>query len=197
MVGVQIGSHVDGLTLDDPIFYPLWEEVVRLGCALFVHPWDMGTEARLQKYWFPWLLGMPHETSIAIASMVMGGVFKKFPQIRVCYAHGGGCFPYLIGRISHGFRARPDLCQGECEEDPASFLGTFWVDSLVHDEDILQLLLKKVGEDRIILGSDYPFPLGEVERPGSLIERADIPVGTKQKLLANNAKLFLGFSGEG
>jgi aminocarboxymuconate-semialdehyde decarboxylase len=114
MVGVQIGSHVEGRTLDDPMFEPFWrvsspffkgmvvsvnstQECERLDCAIFVHPWDMSNASRLQKHWFPWLLGMPHETAIAMASMMFGGVFERCPRLRICFAHGGGCFPGLIG----------------------------------------------------------------------------------------------------
>jgi aminocarboxymuconate-semialdehyde decarboxylase len=116
------------------------------------------------------LLGMPHETAIAMASMIFGGVFERHPSLRICFAHGGGCFPGLIGRLSHGFQARPDLCQTMCKKDPREFLRNVYVDSLVHDSDILQLVAKKFGTDRIILGSDYPFPLGEIDYPGRVID---------------------------
>lgn len=94
------------------------QEVVDLDCAIFVHPWDMSTEERMQRYWFPWLLGMPHETAIAMGSMILGGVLERHPRLRVCFAHGGGCFPALIGRVSHGFEARPDLCQLSSRRNP-------------------------------------------------------------------------------
>ncbi len=117
--GVQIGSHINGKALDDPSHDAFWRCVEALDCAVFVHPWDMAEDARLQQHWFPWLLGMPHETSVGIASMVLGGVFERFPRLRVAFAHGGGCFPGLIGRIDHGFKARPDLCQTRCTALPS------------------------------------------------------------------------------
>lgn len=89
-----------------------------LDCVIFVHPWDMSSEPRVQKYWFPWLLGMPHETAIAMGSLLLGGVLERHPRLRICFAHGGGCFASLMGRVSHGFQARPDLCQVSTQCDP-------------------------------------------------------------------------------
>lgn len=119
LAGVQIGSHVDGVSLDAAQLETFWEAVAELDCAVFVHPWDMSADSRAQKYWFPWLLGMPHETAIAMGSLLMGGVLERHPKLRICFAHGGGCFPALVGRISHGFNARPDLCQISTTIDPA------------------------------------------------------------------------------
>jgi aminocarboxymuconate-semialdehyde decarboxylase len=147
---------------------------------------------RMQKYWLPWLVGMPAETALAVCSQIFGGVLERLPRLRVCFAHGGGAFAATLGRIDHGFRSRPDLCAVDNRRSPRSYLGRFWVDSLVHDADVLRLLLKQVGDDRIALGSDYPFPLGE-QWPGELIESLrGLSPRTRQKLLADNALAFLG-----
>ena len=118
---------------------------------------------------------MPHETAIAMASMIFGGIFVRYPKLRVCFAHGGGCFPGLLGRLRKGFNCRPDLCQTKCDIDPAVFLKHCYIDSLVHDQDMLRYVVGKFGSDRIILGSDYPFPLGEMDYPGRLIEETYTP----------------------
>lgn len=118
---------------------------------------------------------MPHETAIAMASMIFGGVFVRYPNLRVCFAHGGGCFPGLLGRLSKGFQCRPDLCQTCCDIDPKEQLKKVYIDSLVHDKDMLNYVVSKFGSDRIILGSDYPFPLGEMNYPGRLIEETFTP----------------------
>ena len=131
----------------------------------------MGQE-KMAKYWLPWLVGMPAETSLAICSMIFGGVFAKFPKLRVAFAHGGGSYPFTEGRVQHGFEVRPDLCAVDNATPPNSYNGHFWVDSLVHDVDSLQFLKKKFGANRICLGTDYPFPLGELE-PGQLISAGD------------------------
>jgi aminocarboxymuconate-semialdehyde decarboxylase len=110
MPGLEIGSNINTKNLSDPSFLPFWQAAEELGCCIFVHPWEMMGEKDMQKYWLPWLVGMPAETSRAICSMIFGGVFEQFPKLRVAFAHGGGSFPLTIGRIEHGFNVRPDLC---------------------------------------------------------------------------------------
>ena len=163
--------------------------------CLFVHPWEMMGKKDMNKYWLPWLVGMPAESSRAICSMIFGGVFKHFPKLRVAFAHGGGSFPLTIGRIEHGYNVRPDLCAVDNKVNPRDYLGHFWLDSLVHDQDALKFITKLVGEDKIALGSDYPFPLGELS-PGKLIEESDFNEETKEKMFGLNALNWLGLKKE-
>ncbi len=169
LAGVEIGTHVEGRNLGDPYFEPFWEAAARLDAAIFVHPWDMLCPERMEKYWLRWLVGMPTETALAIATMMMGGVFERHPRLRVAYAHGGGAFPGIWGRIRHGFNVRPDLCAVDNPTPPEQYLGRFYVDALVHDPHMLLQLKRLIGSDKIALGTDYPFVLGE-HVPGKLIE---------------------------
>ena len=205
--GVQIGTHVDAnehchgadcRNLDHPSLDVVWRTAEELDAAIFVHPWDMLGKRRMQKYWLPWLVGMPAETSLAICGMMFSGVFDRFPKLRVAFAHGGGAFPFTIGRIEHAFRVRPDLVAVDNKNSPRSYLATadqparFYVDSLVHDADALRLLVKLFGPQRVALGSDYPFPLGELE-PGSLIDSlTDFSPADKEQLRSLTARQFLG-----
>ena len=191
MPGLQIGTNINGKNLSDAEFFPFYKAAEQLGCALFVHPWEMMGEDQMQKYWLPWLVGMPAETARAICSLIFGGVFQQFPKLRIAFAHGGGSFPYTLGRIEHGFNVRPDLVQIDNKVPPSEHFGKFWVDSLVHDTRAFQLLRDTVGDDRICMGSDYPFPLGE-HRPGSLIESLRLEDGIRQRLLYRNALDWLG-----
>jgi len=125
--------------------------------------------------------------------MIFGGVFEKLPDLKVAFAHGGGSFPMTIGRIEKGFHCRPDLCQTKSKISPRSYIGRFYVDSLVHDEETLKFLVNQFGANRVMLGSDYPFPLGE-QRPGELIESLDFDEETKQMLLGGTALEFLGLT---
>jgi aminocarboxymuconate-semialdehyde decarboxylase len=194
LAGVQIGSHVNDWNLDHPALFPVWQAAERLGLAVFVHPWDMLGRERMTKYWLPWLVGMPAETCLAICSLIFGGVLERLPRLRVCFAHGGGSFPGTIGRIEHGFQVRPDLCAVDNPKSPREYLGRFYVDSLVHDADALRTLIRLMGAERIALGSDYPFPLGEAE-PGRLIESMpDLSPAVKEQLLAGTAREFLGLT---
>jgi aminocarboxymuconate-semialdehyde decarboxylase len=193
MPGLEIGSNINGKNLGDEMFFPFYQRAEELGCALFVHPWEMMGEQQMQKYWLPWLVGMPAETSRAICSMIFSGVFEKFPKLRVAFAHGGGSFPLTIGRIEHGFKVRPDLVAIDNPINPRDYIGKFWIDSLVHDEGAMNYIIKVMGEDSICLGSDYPFPLGE-HHPGSLIESMNLSESTQEKLLYKNAMDWLGRS---
>ncbi len=189
--GLEIGSNINGANLSDPKFTPFWEAAEELGCALFVHPWEMMGEGQMAKYWLPWLVGMPAETARAIASMIFGGVFERFPKLRVAFAHGGGSFPFTIGRIEHGFNVRPDLCAVDNPVNPRDYLGRFWIDALLHDGKALDYVLDVVGADKICCGSDYPFPLGE-HVPGQLIKSMGYDAATQDALLAGNARTWLG-----
>jgi len=193
LAGVQIGSNVNGKNLNEAELFPMFEAASDLDMSIFVHPWEMMGENDMKKYWLPWLVGMPAETSRAICSMIFGGIFERLPNLRVAFAHGGGAFPVTSGRIQHGYNVRPDLCAVDNQVDPANYLGRFWVDSLVHDADTLDFLLNKIGSDSIALGTDYPFPLGELE-PGKLIESMSLSSEQRDKLLFRNALEWLGLS---
>ena len=203
--GAEIGTHVDAnphsgrldtLNLDNASLQPVWSAAEQLNAAIFVHPWDMLGKERMPNYWLPWLVGMPAETSLAICSMIFGGVFERFPKLRVAFAHGGGAFPFTLGRIEHAFHVRPDLYPTDDTATPRSYLAhghapaRFYVDSLVHDVDALKLLLKLFGPARVALGSDYPFPLGEAH-PGELIQSLKLTAKEKAQLFSGTACDFL------
>jgi len=193
LAGVQIGSHVNGKNLDDPSFFPIFEEAEKLGAAIFIHPWDMLGKERMNKYWMPWLVGMPTETAIAMCSLIFGGVLERLPKLKLAFAHGGGSFPQIIGRLDHGFEMRPDLCATDNSKPPSAYLGKFWVDSLVHTPELLQALVKLIGAEKVCMGTDYPFPLGELT-PGKLIKDTGFDSKTEELLLGDNALEFLGLT---
>ena len=191
MPGIEIGSNINGINLSDKRFFPFYKCAEELGCALFVHPWEMMGEQQMQQYWLPWLVGMPAETSRAICSFIFGGVFEHFPLLRVAFAHGGGSFPFTIGRIEHGFNVRPDLTAIDNPINPRNYIGKFWIDSLVHDTEAMNYILALMGNDKICMGSDYPFPLGE-HHPGKLIEEMILDKEIREQLLYRNALNWLG-----
>jgi len=134
-----------------------------LGMAIMIHPWDMMGKEMMTKYWLPWLVGMPAETSRAACSMVFAGVFDRHPGLRVMFSHASGAFLATLGRIEHGWRCRPDLVAVDNPNNPRNYLGKFWVDSITHDARMLEYVLELQGAERIVMGSDYPFPLGDLE----------------------------------
>lgn len=188
--GIQIGTNINQLNLGEPKFFEFFAACEESGMAIFVHPWDMMGEHDMQKYWLPWLVGMPAECSRAICSLIFSGTLERLPKLRICFAHGGGSFPATLGRIEHGFNVRPDLCAVDNPHSPRKYLGRMFFDSLVHEAAQLDYLLKLVGADQISLGSDYPFPLGELE-PGKLIETMPYDDEIKAMLLHGTALNWL------
>lgn len=226
MAGVQIGTNVNGINLGDRSLREVFVCAAELGACVFVHPWDMlgrvrtpapledphgrlelgGARSdwgRLSQHWAAWLVGMPAETTLAVCSVLMSGLLQQLPTLRLCFAHGGGALAGTIGRIEHGFHARPDLCQRDTSVSPRAHLraqgptgeprpARFYVDSLVHDHRVLSLLLELMGAERIALGSDYPFPLGE-DSPGALIRTLPgLSEADRARLLGETALEFLG-----
>lgn len=195
LVGVQIGSNINDLNLSEPQFFPIFEACEALNMAILVHPWNMMGMKQMEKYWLPWLVGMPAETARAVCSMIFGGVFERLPRLRVCFAHAGGSFLPTIGRIEHGFNCRPDLVAVDNPVNPRHYLGKFWVDCITHDPALLRFVLEMVGDDKVTLGSDYPFPLGDL-KIGAFIEEMGLPESIIQKIYCNNTLDWLGLQQE-
>ena len=195
LAGVQIGSHIGEINLDSESLYPIYEAAEATGAAIMVHPWDMMGKETMKDYWLPWLVGMPAETTRAMCSMIFGGIFDRFPKLRVLFAHGGGSFAHTIGRIEHGFHVRPDLCQVKTKTNPREYLGRFYVDSITHEPQALRTNIEYFGLSKVALGSDYPFPLGE-SHPGKMIESMDFSMSEKQQLYSGTALEWLGLARE-
>jgi aminocarboxymuconate-semialdehyde decarboxylase len=163
------------------------------GAAVLVHPWEMFGRERMPKYMMPWTVGMPAETQLSMVAMILSGAFDRLPEtLRICFAHGGGSFSFLLGRLENAWRHHP-VARGECEHPPSYYLNRFSVDSAVFDQRALNFLVGTMGTERVMLGSDYPFPLGE-EHVGSLIRQSDLPQDAKNRLLGGNAKRFLNLA---
>lgn len=188
--GVQIGSNVNQLNLGEAQFYPIFEACAALDMAVFVHPWEMMGEADMKKYWLPWLVGMPAETARAAASLIFSGVLERLPKLRVCFAHAGGSLIPTIGRLEHGFNCRPDLVAVDNPISPRHYLGKFWVDSATHDPQLLRYILDVVGETKVCMGTDYPFPLGDLEI-GTFIEQMGFTERTLERIMYKNTLEWL------
>ena len=190
LAGVQIGSHINDWNLNAPELAEFFAAAEELDAAIFVHPWDMVGKEKMQKYWMPWLVGMPAETSLAINSMIFGGVLERHPNLRVAFAHGGGSFPATIGRIEHAYNVRPDLMTVDNPHNPRKYLEQIYLDTLVHDKGMLDYVVNLMGPEKLALGTDYPFPLGELE-PGKLIASMDYVTSVENRLLHGTALEWL------
>lgn len=193
--GIQIGSNINDMNLNEDRFFPVFEACEKLGMAVLIHPWNMMGQERMQRYWLPWLVGMPAETSRAVCSLIFGGIFERLPRLRVNFAHGGGSFLPTLGRILHGFECRPDLVAIDNPVSPEKYLGRFWVDSVVHDPDILRYIVKMVGSKRVTFGTDYPFPLGDAGF-GKFIEDSGLDEQTREDIFHHAALEWLGLTKE-
>ncbi len=190
LVGIQIGSNINDKNLSEDEFFPIFEACSRLGLAVMIHPWQMMGFDSMKKYWLPWLVGMPAETSRAACSMIFGGVLERLPKLRVCFSHAGGSFLPTLGRIEHGFNCRPDLVAIDNQVNPREYVGKFWVDSITHDIDALKYILNLQGSKRVCLGSDYPFPLGDLEI-GKFIEESDLSKTQIEDIFCNSTLEWL------
>ncbi|MCP9206591.1 amidohydrolase family protein [Streptomyces sp. NEAU-Y11] len=190
--GVEIGNHVGDRDLDSAGVVTFLQHCAALDVPVFVHPWDMDNSPRLDRWMARWLTAMPAETHLSILAMVLGGVFDRVDErLRICFAHGGGSFAFWLGRMENAWYGRNDVI-GTSLHPPSHYLDRFYVDSVVFDDRALRLLVDTVGEDRVMIGSDYPYPLGErpvgavVGKSGFLGERA------RRKIERGNARRYLG-----
>ena len=193
--GIQIGSNIENKNLNEPEFFPIWEACEQLDLAVMVHPWNMMGKKYMDRYWLPWLVGMPAETSRAMCSMIFGGVFDRFPKLRVNFCHASGAFLATLGRIEHGFNCRPDLVAVDNPVNPRNYCGKYWVDCITHDSLMLEYILKLQGSKRVTLGSDYPFPLGDLEI-GKFIEQMNLDSSTVEDIFCNSTLEWLNLSKE-
>ncbi|MBV8496943.1 MAG: amidohydrolase [Gammaproteobacteria bacterium] len=191
-LGVHIGNHVGARDLHEEGLLTFLEHCAAEDAAVFVHPWDMMGQERMAKYQLPWLVAMPAETQLSILWLILSGAFERLPRsLKLCFAHGGGSFPYLLGRVDNAWRNR-DIVREDCPHPPSSYVDRFYVDAAVFSGDALAFLVKTMGEDRVMLGSDYPFPLGE-QQVGSLIRsHGGLRATARAKLLNENAARFFG-----
>ncbi|MGG4454142.1 amidohydrolase family protein [Brevibacillus porteri] len=187
--GIEIGTNVNGNNLDDPGLIPFFEMCQTWDVPLFVHPWETLGRERMPRHNLMYTVGMPSETALAAASLILGGVIEKFPRLKICFAHGGGSFPYILPRLDQGWKVWPHLRL--TDQPPSVYAKQFYFDSLTYDPLNIQYMMKRFGEDKILMGSDYPFLLRETP-PGDVIDHTlELTDGQKRALLGENALRFL------
>lgn len=191
LAGVEIGTNVAGRDLDDPALRPVFEAVADAGVPVFVHPWDVAS--RLSRYQATYTVGMPTETAYAAAAILLSGMLDALPGLRVLLAHGAGALAWLLPRIDRGWATWPEH-RADAGERPVFGARRLWADSMVGDETNLRLLAHRIGWDRIVLGSDYPFPFGE-QVAGDMIRASALDPHQREAILAGNAATLLAGGG--
>jgi aminocarboxymuconate-semialdehyde decarboxylase len=188
--GVAIGSNANGTNLGDEALFPFWEAIREHDLYVFVHGlYPLGKE-RLSKWGLSNFVGLPIDTAVGVASMIFGGVFDRLPGLNVCFSHGGGAFPYLLGRWDHGYGARLRSRGGKLR-DPSEYLDSIYCDSLTHDQAGLRFLVERVGQDRVALGSDCPFDMGQ-PNPVAWVTEAIEDQSTREAILGRNVAPLVG-----
>ncbi|WP_250625625.1 amidohydrolase family protein [Pinirhizobacter soli] len=187
---VQIGSCPAGRDLDDPALFPFFQACDDLGMAVFVHPMQplVGGD-RLNAYYLPNIVGNPLETGLAMTRLIVGGVLERLPRLRICFAHAGGAFPLILGRVDKGHEVRPEM-RVNTPHRPSHYARMIYVDALTFDGDSLRLVVDKHGSDRVLMGSDYPFGLGD-DDPVQAVRAAALPPEATQAIIAGNVWHFL------
>lgn len=187
-IGVQIGNHVGPRSLDDPGLLDFLRHCAAERMPVLVHPWDMLSDERQKKWMLPWLVAMPAETQLSILSLILSGAFERLPRdLDLVFAHGGGSFAWLLGRVDNAWRHR-DIVREDCPNPPSSYCDRFFVDSAIFAPGALRLLVDTMGASRVMLGTDAPFPLGE-QMPGALVAEAYAhDAATREALLSGNAR---------
>ena len=187
---VEIGTCPGGRDFDDPALFPFFEACAALDVAVFVHPaMPLAGQERLTKYYFPLIVGNPLENALAISKLIFGGVLERLPQLRICFAHGGGAFPFTLGRLNHGWHVRPEG-PAAIPKEPREYARRIWVDSLSHGEGNLKFIAEQLGADRIVIGSDYPFDMG-FDDPVASLAASGLARDVQARIAYDNANRFL------
>jgi len=189
---VEIGTCPGGRDFDDPALFEFFAACVELDVAVFVHPAapHIGAD-RMTKYYFPLIVGNPLETALAISKLIFGGVLERLPRLRICFAHGGGAFPFTLARLNHGWAVRPEG-PAAIPHEPRHYARRIWVDSLTLGAANLRFVVDELGSDRVVIGSDYPFDMG-ADDPVGAVETADLAAAARTAIVDGaNAAHFLG-----
>ena len=192
--GLQIGSNVNGKNLDDESLDRFFQAANELGVPLFVHPWQTLGGERMPRHNFMYMVGMPSETALAAGSIIMSGMLDKYPNLKICFAHGGGSLPYLLPRMDKGWNVWPQI--RKTEKPPSHYAKQLYYDSLVYDEGNLQFMIDRFGVDQIIAGSDYPFLLREAPSGKVVDKLTTLNTEEKAKIHGFNALDFLNLNKE-
>ncbi len=186
---VEIGTNVAGRYLDDPGVVEILQAASEFGLSVFVHPWDAIAEDQHRAYYLPHMVLLPAETALAMARLILGGVLERLPKLRIAFAHGGGSFIPLLRRLDHGFKVRAEA-KVAIDRAPSTYLRQIYFDSITHDAEVLRFLCGRVGSDRVMLGSDYPFDMG-VQDPVARLDEAKLSEADRKNILYRTAEQFL------
>jgi len=189
--GVEIGSHVGKKELGDEAFWPIYKALEDLDVPIFIHPHHVAGLDRLMDFYLSNLIGNPLDTTIAAAQLIFSGVLEKYPGLKIILAHGGGQFPFIMGRMEHGYQVRPEPKE-KVHQPPRAFLKNFYFDTITHNAEALRYLIAFAGSHHVLLGSDYPYDMGDSNPVQTVSELSGIKAGDRRKIMRENAIALFG-----
>lgn len=191
MAGVEIAATVDGAELDDRDLDPFWEAAAELRCLVLIHPYNPLAGRNVKRYFLDNAVGRPAETSIAVGHMVMGGVFERYPDLQVCVVHGGGFLPYQAGRLDRAYHAKPGLAATNLSRPPSEWLKNLYYDTVTHSPEVLAFLVEFAGIEHVLLGSDYPFEMGDDDPVATVQAIPGLTASDRDLILDGNVQRLL------
>jgi aminocarboxymuconate-semialdehyde decarboxylase len=192
MVGAEIGTTIAGRELDDRDLDPFWAAASELGCLVLVHPFNSLAGRRVERYFLSNLVANPAESTIAISHLIFGGVLDRFPDLKVCVVHGGGFLPYQVGRLERGHVAKSALTAAHLRESPRAALRRLYYDTVLHDPVSLAALITFAGPEHVVLGSDYPFEMGDPDPIATVAAVPGLSDADRELILSGNVERLLG-----
>jgi len=188
--GVEVGSNIRGRYLGDQGFLPFFEKAMALNVPVLIHPCNIAGAERMTDFYLPNLIGNPLDTTITAASLIFSGIFDRFPGVKILLEHAGGHLPYIIGRMDHGWKVRPE-CRKYIQRSPADYLGEFYFDTIAHGPEALGFLISRVGAARVLIGTDHPYDMGDMDPLGSLAAVTRLSTKDKEMISGGNALTLL------
>jgi aminocarboxymuconate-semialdehyde decarboxylase len=193
MRGIEIGTHVEGEEISSPRLKPFWAEVEKLGAVVVIHTQGTTHPDRLEGHNFVNIIGHAFEATLAQAHLIFDGVMERHPGLKIVVVHGGGYLPAYAGRIDHGWRAREDISQG-VPRQPGTYMRQFYFDTMVFEPDQLQFLVDRYGADHVLLGTDYPYDMGDVDPLGFIGSAEGLSQEQVDLISGGNAARLLGLA---
>jgi aminocarboxymuconate-semialdehyde decarboxylase len=190
LLGIEIGSNVNGLGLDDARLFDFYAAMESLDLALLIHPHNVAGQERMGDYHLRNLVGFPLDTTLAAAQLIFTGVLDRFPRLRICLGQAGGFFPYIIGRLDAGYHARPE-CRRNIKRPPSDHLRHFYYDSIIHSAHSSAFLIDTVGADRVMFGTDFPFDMNATSPVAEIETQQSLTAGNRARIYHGTAAEFL------
>jgi aminocarboxymuconate-semialdehyde decarboxylase len=191
LCGIEIGSNINGIDLDDERFWPIYEAVESLDLAILIHPNNVVGGDRMREFHLQNLIGFPSDTTLAAARLIFSGVLDRFPKLKICLGQAGGFLPYIIGRLDQGFTARAECRRSGCSK-PSDYLRRFYYDTIIHAAKPLAFLIESVGPDRVMFGSDFPFDMRSLLGQPAIESQANLAPEQWKQVYSDTAKDFFG-----